>query len=86
MAIVIYVMGGFLTDDYVLSVRLCVCSICAVLTIHQTVAVVVLLAADFWNCRVSTCELLDCSMVLTVLAISECVRENFGWITFLESG
>ncbi|KIM33956.1 hypothetical protein M408DRAFT_325511 [Serendipita vermifera MAFF 305830] len=35
LAIVVYVMGGFLTDDYVLS----------------TVAVVVLLAADFWNCR-----------------------------------
>lgn len=35
LAIVIYIIGGFLTDDYVLS----------------TVAVVVLLAADFWNTR-----------------------------------
>ncbi|KAG8855076.1 Golgi apparatus membrane protein tvp23 [Serendipita sp. 411] len=35
LAIVIYIIGGFLTDDYVLS----------------TVAVVVLLSADFWTCR-----------------------------------
>jgi hypothetical protein len=57
------------------------------LTISKTVAVVVLLAADFWNCRVSKRMLLVAAMVsIGPLLLTECFRENVGRVTFLESG
>jgi hypothetical protein len=54
-AIATYILCGFFTDNYVVSVRL-VFRLVPRQTIHlyysQTVIVVVLLAMDFWNCRV----------------------------------
>jgi hypothetical protein len=57
-AIATYILCGFFTDNYVVSVRLNVpisSSNKSFISSHlQTVIVVILLAMDFWNCRVGS--------------------------------
>jgi Eukaryotic protein of unknown function (DUF846) len=54
-AIATYILCGFFTDNYVVSVRPS-CPISSprnlFISYLQTVIVVILLAMDFWNCRV----------------------------------
>lgn len=54
-AITVYMISGWFGDSYVLTVAILNYSILLTDLLHcrrQTVVVVVLLAMDFWNCRV----------------------------------
>ncbi|KAF5368438.1 hypothetical protein D9758_002401 [Tetrapyrgos nigripes] len=67
-AIGVYVVSGFFTDSYVLF----------------SVIVVVLLAADFWNCRVIH-QYISAPVDSFAEIFAECFRKNLGRIEVLES-
>jgi hypothetical protein len=89
-AIATYILCGFFTDNYVVSVRLNVPISSpnkSFISSHlQTVIVVILLAMDFWNCRVGSVRASLLHPLLTAPIGTERCWTDSRRSTVLESG